>query len=247
MIEIETQLSLSKLLSLKPFFFFYGERPKKRILFRRELLLGFSQEGETLMVEHNAPELEDLLERRLRFCFGVGEDLSPFYELVREDPVLSPHYSEIVNTTILSAMTPFEALAGGIASQNTTFAHYLQLMRSLDGVAFNPSRLDESTLSKMGFGYKAKFIARLPLNPDLSSPQQYDGVGEYTENLLDLFQDRNFSAFYSDVLIKRIVSENYEKVETDKELLDFAKERWGRWRGLVEAYLQKFVADLKRP
>ena len=244
MIEISTSLKLEKILALKPFFFFYSPVAKKRIFSGGELLLAFSQRGDVLSIETNFPEKEALIERQIRECFGVDEDLTPFYQLVKHDKILGPHYEKIVNTTILSAFTPYEAVLGGIASQNTTFARYMQFMRVLDRVSFNHKLVTESFLQENGFGYKTRFILDLPSVPDIGNLDQYLGIGPYTVTLLDLFQTRNYRSFYCDVLIRKIVNENYRPVSTDGELLDFAKDTWGRWRGLMEVYLQKFVCDL---
>lgn len=247
MITFETGLDLRKIISLKPFFFFYHPAPKKRIFSGHELLLGFVQEKNGFSVETNLPEMEGLIERTIRHCFGLNEDLSEFYEMVSSDPLLGEHHESITGTTILSAYTPYEAVVGGIASQNTTFSRYMHFMQALDSVAFNPSKINEGFLKKNGFGYKTRFILELPRAPDLTKLNEYLGVGDYTQKLLSIFQDRNFSSFYCDVLIRKIVCENYEQVSSDEELKDFAKSRWGKWRGLMEVYLQKFVCDLKTP
>lgn len=246
MIELETDLNLKKIMSLKPFFFFYNNTPKKKIFHGQNLIFGFSQNSSKILVEHNNPEREELLSKRISNCFGIGEDLSGFYEIAKKDPVLSPHYEQILDTTILSAFTPYEAVLGGIASQNTSFSRYMNFMKALDAISFNPKHVTETFLQEAGFGYKTRYILGIPTVPDMSDLSQYLGIGKYTEVLLDLFQNRNYRAFYCDVLIKKIICQNYKRVETDAEILDFAKDKWGKWRGLVEVYLQKFTSDLKK-
>ncbi|MCK4551042.1 MAG: hypothetical protein KAT91_03745, partial [Candidatus Aenigmarchaeota archaeon] len=164
----------------------------------------------------------------------------------------------IYGNRLLSAYDDFEALASIIASQNVTFSQYKKMVGKIvdifgEGVYF-PIALEvlqkKELLKECGLGYRTEFIENIAEHmrfrncANLDTLHTVKGIGPYSLDIFRLFQLRDYNAFYVDVLIKKIFRENYGfEWETDKDVRDFSKRKFGKFRGLAEIYLQKFLND----
>lgn len=272
-IKLKDDFDLGKIVRFRPFLFFAQDVPERVMLLDSgPARLSFSQEradgvqsggrragGGTLLVSADR-ELEKAEERalseKLSFCLGAQEDLSAFYSMAREDPVLSRFRKEIQGNRLLSAPTDFEALASIICSQNVSFGQYKRMtQRVIAAYGFFPLCLDvlgrPELLGSCGLGYRKQYVLNAAKffsgGGDSSGIIGIKGVGKYSRDIFELFQKRNYSSFYFDSLILKIIREEYgEKVETESEARDFAGKQWGGYAGLAEVCLQKFLRDNKK-
>ncbi|MCK4968145.1 MAG: hypothetical protein KAS12_03750, partial [Candidatus Aenigmarchaeota archaeon] len=174
------------------------------------------------------------------------------------DKVLKEFSEQIYGNRLLSAYDDFEALVSIIASQNVTFLQYKKMVRNIvdafGGGNYFPSATDirqkKELLKDCGLGYRTKFIKNIAeymkfkRQADFDSLSRINGIGPYSLDIFRLFQLRDYNSFYVDILIKKIFKENYDfNWENDKDVRDFAKRNFGRFQGLAEIYLQKFLND----
>lgn len=251
MISIKViDLDFNKCFKLKPFFFFYEQVPFRNVLFNGKLFeLSFSQKHDELIINSSINPPKNLIER-IAFCLGIKDDLSSFYELVSSDPVLSEFEDSIHGLRLFSAFSDFEGVIGTVCSQFTSFPAYKRMMACLMS-RFNrfpePSELSLSLLKSCGFGFRAENALSVTKAFTNNEPLiNAKGWGEYSDALYNLFQKRDYSSFYYDSLIKKIILKNYDStLKTKSEFLEFAENQWGSWKGLAEVYLQKFLRDVK--
>jgi len=248
------------------FYFFYGHTPERKIISGRKLInLSFSQKNNSLCVDggrSGSRSLREgekkLIKKRLRYCFGADEDMSEFYSLCSRDRVLKDFLPRIKGTRIISAYSDFEALVGAVVSQNNSYTHYRrQMFKLYEKLNFNREKY-LGNLEKLRLGYKSAYIKNLASNygkiplAEIKGIGAYSlnllnygkiplaeikGIGAYSLNLFEIFQKRNYGAFYIDCLLVKIMRESYH---ITSGLDNASKKLWGPWRGLALAYLQRF-------
>ncbi len=244
-LKVSSDFDFAKNLESRPFLFFFDVdgKPERRILVDGRLVnFRFRQHGKTLGVETDS-KVADLREK-LENWFGLGEDMSGFYRLCKKDPVLRNYLGNIRGIRLFSAPDDFEACVCIICSQMTGFPQYKAMTRRIyEAYGFFPGPKDilarPGLLDGCGVGYRKKFILSLAK----SFPEWGPGLGGYSKNIFTLFQRRDYSSFYEDSLIRKIASEHYGF--RGKNVREFASRRWGKWAGLAEVFLQKFLRDLK--
>ncbi len=223
------------------FYFFYGHSPERKIIHGRKLInLRFSQKNSSLRVDAGRSLRENeknLIKKRLRYCFGADEDMSEFYSLCSRDRVLKNFLPRIKGTRIISAYSDFEALVGAIVSQNNSYMHYRRQMLKLYGKLNFKREKYLSNLEKFRLGYKSAYIKNLASNYGKIPLAEIKGIGAYSLNLFEIFQKRNYGAFYIDCLTEKIMKESYH---ITSGMDNASKKLWGPWRGLALAYLQRF-------
>ena len=242
-IKIKTKdFDFLKTFSSGLFYFFYEDNTVRRIFFNNSIIeLVFRQEDENLIVESSMDlkrkEVE-ILKRRISDCFGLNEDLKDFYVLCRRDKVLKDYLPKIKGTRIISAFSDFEALVGAIVSQNNSYKNYRKQIRKVyREVNFVPEKYKEKQITKLHIGYKASYIMELTRNFGKLDIKDIKGIGNYSINLYNIFQKRDYNSFYIDCLTEKIMKENYGIRGSFEEM---SKKLWGEYRGLAEAYLQRF-------
>ncbi|NOR84496.1 hypothetical protein GQ473_00110 [archaeon] len=261
-IRIKDDFDLEKILKYKPFFFFFSNEPTRTILHNgKPLRLDFTQKRDKLEIlfDRKIDNLEQQqIIKRISFCFGAKENLSDFYTMAQNDTVLKEFSEQIYGNRLLSAYTDFEALVSIVASQNVTFLQYKKMVGNIvellgDGVYF-PSTTEilqkKELLKSCGLGYRTKFIEaiadhmKFKKQAEVDSLYSVNGIGPYSLDIFRLFQLRDYNNFYVDVLTKKIFKENYGfDWKTDKDVRNFAKQKFGKFQGLAEIYLQKFLND----
>ena len=95
----------------------------------------------------------------------------------------------------------------------------------------------EKKLSGLKLGYKTSFLVGLAKTFGKIELGKIKGIGKYSINLFEIFQKRNYNCFYMDCLTEKILREKY-KINDNFE--ENTKRLWGKYRGLAEAYLQRF-------
>ncbi|MCK5474094.1 MAG: DNA-3-methyladenine glycosylase 2 family protein [Candidatus Aenigmarchaeota archaeon] len=263
LIPLADDFNLEKILKYKPFFFFFGTNSERTIIHKGEpLRLSFTQKHNSLVIEFNR-EINSLEQKQIadRISFGLGaqEVLSEFYGIAKNDKVLKNFSDVIYGNRLLSAYDDFEALVSIIASQNVTFAQYKKMVGKIvdafGGGEYFPTALEvlqkKELLKECGLGYRTEFIENIAEHmrfrncADLDTLHTVKGIGPYSLDIFRLFQLRDYNAFYVDVLIKKIFRENYGfEWEIDKDVREFAKMKFGKFQGLAEIYLQKFLNDV---
>jgi 3-methyladenine DNA glycosylase/8-oxoguanine DNA glycosylase len=68
---------------------------------------------------------------RMRFATGVDDDLRPFYDLFRRDPVIGPTVRRLPHLRVRRRPVPWEALAGALTEQLIEFERALAIQRRL--------------------------------------------------------------------------------------------------------------------
>jgi len=86
-------------------------------------------------------------------------------------------------------------------------------------------------------GYKSGYLNALAGNYGKIPAGKIKGIGKYSIGLFEIFQKRDYEAFYVDCLTEKIMRENYG-IKSGYERA--SRKLWGRYRGLAEAFLQRF-------
>lgn len=221
------------------FYFFYEEEPVRKIYFDNEFLnLEFKQKEKFLILKITGVLRKgEELTNRIKYCFGLNENLKEFYNICEKDIVLKNHLNKIRETKVISAFSDFEALVGVIVSQNNSYKNYrkkmLEIYRKLN---FVPENFIKEDLINLKLGYKLPYLINLSKNFG-KKLDEIKGIGPYSKNLFEIFQKRDYNAFYIDCLTEKIMREKY-KIKGNIE--EASRKLWGKYRGLAEAYLQRF-------
>ena len=224
------------------FYFFYEDNPVRSVcLDNRIVELFFRQESENLIID-SPDDIEreeiEVLKKKISYCFGLHEDLRDFYSLCKKDKVLGNYLPKIEKTRIVSAFSDFEALVGAIVSQNNSYRTYRKQMKKVyRKVNFLKVNYRKEQIEKLRIGYKISYIMELVRNFEKIEIKDIKGIGNYSVNLYNIFQKRDYKSFYVDCLTERIMRENYG---IDNCFEEMSKKLWGNYRGLAEAYLQRF-------
>jgi len=241
--------NLKKTIDSKPFYFFYDDKLEREVYFQgKKINLTFSQGGGKIRCIADR-EVGKKLKRRIEYCFGLHENYKDFYKICRKDKVIGKLIINIEGTRILSAFSDFEAVVGCVVSQNNSFRNYIRTMKRLGEFGFSPKKFLENDLSGFKLGYKVPYVrnvAKLFLEEENPTPEEIlavKGIGIYSLNLFRIFQLRDYTCFYWDCLTERIMREYYGLELGEKEGIQKAEEMWGKYRGLVEVYLQKLLND----
>ena len=141
-------------------------------LFIREAAGGVSVEVQEPLT---GPEREEV-SRKVWWMLGLGEDLSPFYTLAREEPKLA-HVERQALGRMLRSPTVFEDLVKTLLTTNTTWNGTIRMVEALvsrfgDPLPTDPSRnafptprqlaeRSEEGLREIGLGYRAPFVTEL--------------------------------------------------------------------------------------
>ena len=243
LLEIKTNdFDFKKTFNSGLFYFFYEDKPKRVVYLNGKFIeLEFWQEFKNLKVktsERLNSQEKDFLTGRIKECFGLNEEREVFYRICKKDEVLGRFLGQIKGTRIISAFTDFEALIGAVISQNNSYRNYrMQMNRLYKELNFIQGKYKEDFLRKLKIGYKAKYLNEVAKNFGKTDIEKIKGIGNYSVNLFRIFQLRDYNSFYVDCLIEKIFREEYGiKENFDKA----SKILFGRWRGLAEAYLQRF-------
>ena len=224
------------------FYFFYEDEPVRRILFNNRMFdLSFKHKKDYFTIDIS-PNMENSklkkLKKHISYCLGLNEDLKDFYSLCRKDKVLNEYLPRIRQTRVVSAFSDFEALVGAMVSQNNSYKNYRTQMRKVyKALNFKKENYTEGKLKKLKLGYKTAYILELKKNYNKLDIKDIKGIGDYSINLFNIFQKRDYNAFYVDCLTEKIMKENYG---IDKNFDLNSEKLWGKYRGLAEAYLQRF-------
>lgn len=224
------------------FYFFYEDQPVRRIFFNNRMFdLVFEHKKDFLIIDIS-PDMENSelkkLKKHISYCLGLDENLKNFYSLCEKDEVLKKYLPRIRQTRIVSAFSDFEALVGAIISQNNSYRNYRTQMRKVyRTLNFKSISYNEKKLKKLKLGYKTAYILELKKNYKKLDIKDIKGIGNYSVNLFNIFQKRDYNAFYVDCLTEKIMKKNYG---IDKNFDLNSEKLWGKHRGLAEAYLQRF-------
>jgi len=224
------------------FYFFYEEKPVRVLYYNNKFIeANFEQKENYLIVKLNK-EIKNRMDliNKIRYCFGLDEDMSFFYKLCMKDKVLRKFINEIRGTRIISPFSDFESFVGAIISQNNSYKNYrrkmLEIYRKLN---FVRKYYTYENLMKLKLGYKIDYLLNLAKAKNLAG--KIKGIGKYSINLYKIFRLRDYSSFYIDCLIEKIFREEYGiNTDIDKYSLKF----WGNYRGLVGGYLQRFFEKI---
>ena len=261
-IPVPKDFDFTKIISYRPFFFFHKDAPMRSFLFNtKPAEIEFFQDNNYLVMKTDKPidktDIKTFTER-IRYCFGIDEDLTGFYNIAKNDEILSKHYGAIYGNRLFSAYSDFEACVSIICSQNTSFRQYKSILKNIIDVYGKESYFPDpehilkhpGNLKKCGVGYRDKYIIeacltyRFKKSIDRESLAKIKGFGRYSIDIFRLFQERDYDYFYVDRLIKKIFRTEYRaSLANDFEVRNFAEKKFGKYAGLCEVYLQKLLCD----
>ncbi len=262
-LSLRDDFNLDKIVRHQPFFFFFSDKAERSVKVNGKLVtMSFFQDGQRLIVDSDARLDKDetvFLKERISYCLGTMEDFSDLYMTCRADRVLGRFMDKIMGNRLLSAFTDFEALVSIICSQNVSFAQYKAMVAKIvdaygEGKVFpDPEDIlaDLSLLKRCGVGYRSEYIENIARFmrektevDDAYRLSSVKGIGPYSVDIFMLFQKRRYDFFYVDSLIKKIIRNDYgSDIVSDKDVRMFAENHWGKYKGLCEVYLQKFLYD----
>jgi 3-methyladenine DNA glycosylase/8-oxoguanine DNA glycosylase len=79
----------------------------------------------------DSPDVAEEAIARMRFALGVDDDLRPFYDRFRDDPVIGPSVRARPHLRIIRRPDPFEALAWAICEQLIEFERAAAIQRRI--------------------------------------------------------------------------------------------------------------------
>jgi DNA-3-methyladenine glycosylase II len=79
----------------------------------------------------DSPDVAEEAIARMRFALGVDDDLRPFYERFRFDPLIGPQVRARPHTRVIRRPDPFEALAWAITEQLIEFERAAAIQRRI--------------------------------------------------------------------------------------------------------------------
>ncbi len=237
-----TNFNFHKTFNSGLFYFFYDPEPMRKIIIGgKPITLKFKQTGNQLIIsgsEEIEKDQKTELINRIKYCLGLDEDLSKFYNICKKDLVLKNHLEKIKDTRVISSFSDFEALVGAIISQNNSYRNYrIQMYRVYKTLNFSRRKYTEKNLIPLKLGYKTDYLINLAKNFEKTELKNIQGIGNYSINLFNIFQKRDYNYFYMDCLTEKIMRENYKITKNFEEA---SIKLWGKYRGLAEAYLQRF-------
>lgn len=185
--------------------------------------------------------------------FDFGADLSEFYNIIKDDPLLSIVYSKLWGIHLRSTASIWEAGLIGICQQNASFLNGWKMLYNLRKILGKEITLEghkfftyptpqdvlakKDLLKKTKVGYRADTILRLArtiLNG--GDWREVKGIGKYTRALIEILYHRNYRIFPVDKWFRRIMPYFYEqKISewSEKQVIKFAEKKWGKWMGLA--------------
>ncbi len=247
--KLRTPFSLEEAINLEPFLFFYEDGKMERVLRYKGSLMKveFSQKSEKMIkakLDLISGKKDDLVRvlQRLKFCFGVDEDLQDFLRMVENSDFLRAYFDVVKNIRIFSAFDEFEACACIVISQNTSYAFYRKNVQRLlelnNGVFPLPKELPE-LIDSVPVGYRKKYLldlARFFKGKDLYrvlKPKDIEvkGFGQYSKDIYVLFQHRNFGNVYLDRLTEKIFQKHLGL--SNKEVKGYLNKEFPGYEGFV--------------
>jgi len=142
-----------------------------------ELTIREAKEGVSVQVRERLTGAErEEVSRKVWWMLGLGQDLAPFYALVREEPKLA-HVERQALGRMLRSPTVFEDAVKVILTTNTAWTGTIRMAEGLvarygDPLPTDPSRnafptpdqlaaATEEELRQVGLGYRAGFVLEL--------------------------------------------------------------------------------------
>lgn len=207
-------------------------------------------------------DIEDIREK-LEWCLAVSEDLQPFYDLAKNDKFLRKAVSDVRGYRILCDPTVFESAVKAICNQNTSFKMAKVVVKNLvekygEGVFPCQRTLTDASVAELKeckVGYRAEYISaisRLDLEALKSTSTEearrellkVKGIGPHTAALILQRGLRRHDSFFIDLWVRRLMRRLYfkNKVISDNDIIKYAEQNWGRYRGLALQYL---LMDMK--
>jgi len=207
-------------------------------------------------------DIEDI-RGKLEWCLAVTEDIQPLYDLAKNDKFLRKAMSDMRGYRILCDPTVFESAVKAVCNQNTSFKMAKVMVKNLVekyGEGAFPCRRTLTDASVEGLkeckvGYRAEYISaisRLDLETLKSTSTEearrallkVKGIGPHTAALILQRGLRRQDSFFIDLWVRRLMRRLYfnNEVVSDNDIIKYAEQNWGRYRGLALQYL---LMDMK--
>lgn len=197
-----------------------------------------------------AEECEDRLRVRgtskafARRFFALDHDILAIHETLARDRALRPALRPGLR---ILRQDPWECLVAFVTSCASNIPRITRNLASLCGDGPTPRKLDEGKLRRLGFGFRSRYLSRISPAAlrgleKLSTEQarahlcELPGVAEKVADCVLLFGYGRLEAFPLDVWIRRVMRERFVR-GTDREIREFAAERWGPLAGYAQQFL----------
>ncbi len=240
--------------------------------FINSIRVRLSQVGNTINIEFD-PKHKEFVIQAVETYLRVEDDMFSIYDTMSSDQYLKKATSQYRGLHILR-QDPWECLVTFICSANNNIPRIRQLIEHICNSAgkhltdhygayraFPTSseinNLGEQGLRNLGFGFRAKYIAKAAVMESegqiavsqlrgrsygeiLESLVSIPGVGDKVANCVMLFSMDCLEAFPVDVWVRRILRENYVMQEDkvpDSQLRTWSQQHFGPFAGYVNQYL----------
>ncbi len=205
-------------------------------------------------------DVSDVVEKTA-WILGVNEDLSEFYEIWKNDSLLSRSY-KVLRGIRIRGTSLWQSLLIGVCQQNASFKQGWRMLallyktlgkhvyiKGFGETIILPSPLDvarasEQQLRSCKLGYRSSIIRRLAqlfnrkeLSDTIGAPidekelTRIKGIGPYTARLALVLSCRRYDKAPIDRWLKRIIVEVYKVSESDAE--EYWHRIWGKYAGLA--------------
>jgi N-glycosylase/DNA lyase len=205
------------------------------------------------------------IEERIAVLLRAEDDIPLIQRQLRKDSVLAPGMKHMKGLRIVK-LDEWECLVSYILA---TYANIPRIMKMVDAIAteFGPrispgvhafpdrnalARASESQLTKLGLGYRAKYVREACRGIDESRLDEmigmpYEdlraelidlpGVGDKVADCVSLFGFGRLESFPIDVWMERALLRLYRQKGSYPKLRRFASERFGPYAGYAQEYL----------
>jgi 3-methyladenine DNA glycosylase/8-oxoguanine DNA glycosylase len=219
------------------------------------------QKNNKLSITLNNECNQNLL-NKLYFFLGLNENLTEFYDLCKNDPLLS-HCAKGLYGMHMRAFDFWDAVIIGILQQNASFRWGWTMVKRIFenfGKKYNaptPKEIikQKDLLDQAKVGYRASAIiesAKAFLDGHFNNIEtlsddeaiqrltQIKGIGEYTAKVALLFSQRRYTLFPLDRWFLKLLPCAYNK--NQDEAIEFVKKKWHKFIGLF-AFFVTIVTD----
>ncbi len=195
------------------------------------------------------PGFERYAENFLR----AEDDLNEIYKKISTDAVMRRAIEKYRGLRITRS-GPWETLVCFICSINSNIPRIRKNVQSLmkNGEVISPEEMARGDLRACRLGYRCDYlqetarlvsssfdlekIGRMDYESAREALMELPGVGPKVADCVLLFGYGFLEAFPVDVWIARAMEKYYHK-KTQKEIREFARERWGKYAGYAQQYL----------
>ena len=204
----------------------------------------------------SSSDIIDSAIRDARFILGVDEDLTNFYGLCKNDPLLGILAERFIGMRIRAVQNLWQGILISICQQNASFKQGWKMLLNIRRKLGKPLQIPNNprimftypsprqVIEKFDFlkdcrvGYRDKVIlnaARFFLENESEELEKIKGIGQYSARLARILGLRKYDKFPVDRWFSVLIPKVYANEDkwTIRRVEEFAAKKWDKWAGLA--------------